>query len=93
VQVLGHRITATTPKTVFSLGGYCINDLRTTLLPARAEGYILSASAVKMKEGMKDLTVPKLPEEGIISPDEAVEYLNKIELISLNRLIKIVFLV
>ena len=56
-QILSHRSASTTAETTFSLGGYCLNELRTSLLPARAEGYILSALAFKMQQGMKDLVV------------------------------------
>lgn len=74
-QVLGHRTASTTAESIFSLGGYCLNKLRTALLPTRAEEFILSASAYKMQEGMNDLVVPNIPDIGVISAEEKVDYL------------------
>lgn len=76
-QILSQRPASTTAETTFSLGGYCLNDLRTALLPPRAEGYILSASAYKMKQGMKNLVVPRLPELGKITEEEEATFYNE----------------
>lgn len=45
------------------------------MLPTRAEEFILSASAYKMQEGMNDLVVPNIPDIGVISAEEKVDYL------------------
>ena len=71
-QVLSHRPASTTAESTFSLGGYCLNELRTSLLPRRAEGFILSSSAFKNPHGDYRLVVPRLPELGKITDEEFI---------------------
>lgn len=95
-QILSQRPASTTAETTFSLGGYCLNDLRTKLLPPRAEGFILSASAHKMKHGMKNLVVPILPELGKITEEDEAAFLYEDEIdvfapINNNNLLNMIF--
>ena len=63
-QVLSHRSASTTAESTFSLGGNCLNDLRTALLTLHAEGFSLSSSVFKMQHGadrVVRVVAPKLP--------------------------------
>jgi hypothetical protein len=79
LHILSHRCVSTTPETVFSVGGYVLNDYRTSMTPERAEGAILAASNYKLSKRKSAAVIPSLPDIGEFSEDELFMYIDGFE--------------
>jgi hypothetical protein len=79
LHVLSHRCVSTTPETVFSGGGFVLNEHRTSMTPMRSELAILSAYNYRLKKSLNNPTVPVLPDVGILSEKELFMYMDGFE--------------
>ena len=78
LHILSHRCVSTTAETVFSCGGYTLNNYRSVINPEKAELAILSAFIYKSSRSSNS-TVPKLPDVGVMTGGELFMYTDGFE--------------
>jgi hypothetical protein len=72
VQILSTPISQAAAEKVFSRGRHVISDNRSSLLPDRAEQFILCAARFAIKQSHGTLTVPTIVDIGVPFSDAEV---------------------